>query len=157
MNHKVVIGVVVIAVAIGAYLLGANKPPIEKTTVVERTVGSVNIGAEYSRINIAASTAYGATTTPQRTATVGTIKIGSGSLGSVVITGAAAGLMNFYDATTSDVTKRTNNVATSTILLASLPASLVAGTYVFDVEFRTGLFVDITGTYPTTTVTYRQN
>lgn len=155
MKDKIVPVVIVALMLVVAFLIGAKKPA--HVVTVDRNVGSVEVSSEYSRLNIANSAVYGATTTPRRTSTAGTIKTGSGALGSIVITGAAAGLMNFYDATTSDVTKRTDNVATSSILLASIPASLVAGTYTFDIEFKTGLFVDINGTYPTTTVTYRQN
>jgi len=115
-----------------------------------RTAGASTIqGNEYQEINFAASNAYGASTT------AGTIKTGYGSLGSVVITGAAAGVLNFYDATTTNSAKRDATQATSTLLVASLPASLAAGTYTFDVTFSRGLIVDIIGTAPTSTVTFR--
>jgi hypothetical protein len=115
-----------------------------------RSVGASTIqGNEYQEINFAASNVYGASTT------AGTIKTGYGSLGSVVITGAAAGVLNFYDATTTNATKRDATQATSTLLVASLPASLAAGTYTFDVTFSRGLIVDIIGTAPTSTVTFR--
>lgn len=78
-----------------------------------------------------------------------------GSLGSVVLTGATTGTINIYDATTSDVTKRTPGQSTSTILLASFPASAATGDYVFDRVFFNGLYIVTTGTIPTTTITYR--
>ncbi len=84
----------------------------------EKAYGSSFVGSDYSRMNLAASAAYGATTSPQVTPITGSIKTGAGSFGSVIIEGAAAGLMNFYDATTTNVAKRTGNKATSTILLA---------------------------------------
>ena len=112
---------------------------------------SVSVTDEYQATSTAANTLFGATITGDRL-----IKTGQGSLGSIVITGANTGVVNFYNATTSDVLKRTGNKATSTILLVSLPASLVAGTYVFDVEFTDGLFLDYdSGNMPTTTITYR--
>ena len=84
------------------------------------------------------------------------VRTGSGSLAQITVTGANTGMVNIYDATTTNVNNRTNNPATSTILIASLPVSLVAGTYTFDAEYKTGLFVDlVSGTMPTTTITYR--
>lgn len=112
---------------------------------------SVVTGSEYYATTTAASAVYGSTISASRA-----IKNGYGSIGSVVITGAAAGVINIYDATTTDVSKRTGNTATSSILLVSLPASLAAGTYTFDLTFNSGLYVDlIVGTMPTSTITYR--
>ena len=117
----------------------------------ESTQGSVNVTAEYTATSTAANAVYGATITSSRV-----IRTGQGTLGSVVITGANTGVVNFYNATTSNVNLRTGNTPTSTILLANLPASMVAGTYTFDVVFTAGLYVDlISGAMPTSTVTYR--
>lgn len=77
------------------------------------------------------------------------------TLGSVVITGAAAGTIDLYDATTSNINLRTGNLASSTILLASFPASAAVGTYTFDRIARYGVYVHIVGTMPTTTITFR--
>lgn len=119
----------------------------------ETSLGSVSITDEYLATSTAASTIYGATITGDSI-----IKTGRGTLGSVVVLGANTGVLNFYDATTTDVDARTGNKATSTILVASLPASLAAGTYTFDVEFSDGLFMDlVSGNAPTTTITYRDN
>lgn len=79
----------------------------------------------------------------------------SGIFGSVVITGAAAGVIELYDATTSNVNLRTGNTASSTILLASFPASAATGTYTFDQTYNNGLLIHVVGTMPTTTVTWR--
>ena len=158
MNHKVVIGVAIAAALVAsAWLLKPAPTTVVNNHTVERTLGSVSVSNEYSRVNLANSAAFGATTTPQRDGLNEVIKQGGGALGSVIITGAAAGAVNFYDATTTNIVWRTGNKATSTILLASLPVSLVAGTYVFDIEFRTGLLVDVIGVVPTSTVTYRQD
>lgn len=78
-----------------------------------------------------------------------------GTLGSVVITGVTTGTITLYDATTSSVLLRTP-AATSSIILASFPASAAAGTYTFDRVFFNGLYVSITGITPTTTITFRQ-
>lgn len=80
----------------------------------------------------------------------------SGTLGSVVITGAAAGVISLYDATTTNVSQRAASMSTSSILVASFPASAAAGTYTFDEILINGLYVDITGTMPTSTITFRQ-
>jgi hypothetical protein len=109
-------------------------------------------GQEYQATSTAPSNVYGATIATGDTV----IRKGSGSLASVIITGANTGIINFYDATTSNVNLRTGQVATSTILLASLPASIAAGTYIFDVVYSRGLLVSlVSGTIPTSTITYR--
>lgn len=114
-------------------------------------LSGVTAGNEYNATSTAPNTYAGATISGDKL-----IKTGSGGLGSVVVTGANTGIMYFYDATTTDVGKRTGSLATSTILIASLPASLVAGTYVFDASFSFGLLLELdSGTMPTTTVLYR--
>lgn len=120
-----------------------QKPPIAN--------GSVPQGSDYVATTTGSINAYGQTVISSRV-----LKSTYGSLDSVVITGANTGIFNLYDATTSDVTKRTNNTPTSTILLANFPASVVAGTYTFDAQFSTGLYVDlISGVMPTSTIMYR--
>ena len=127
----------------GAFLFSYYIQPVHGSTPSE--------ASDYQATSTAASTVYGVNLT-----TSGTIKSGFGSFGSVIITGANTGIVNFYNATTSDVNKRTGQVATSTILLASFPASTAAGTYVFDTQFTYGLYIDlISGAMPTTTVTFR--
>lgn len=76
---------------------------------------------------------------------------GQGILGSVVITGANTGVVNFYDGTT---TTAHSDYPTTTI--ASLPASLAAGTYTFDAAFNRGLLVEITGSVATGTITCKK-
>ena len=113
-------------------------------------VGSVSQGSEYVATSTAADNVYGAFTGDQL------LKTGHGVFGSVVITGVNTGIVNFYNATTSDVTKRTGNIASSTILMASIPTNMATGTYTFDVVFTSGLLVELeTGIMPTTTITYR--
>ena len=117
-------------------------------------MGSVEVSNEYLATSTAASGAYGAVTTGR--VIKGGITKASGTLGSVVVTGANTGVLNFYDATTTDVTLRTGNKATSTILLASIPTNMAAATYTFDVQFTDGLLLElVSGTMPTTTITYR--
>lgn len=107
--------------------------------------GSVGYGNEY----------HSTTTAPAFFPAEKTLMTTPGSLGSVVITGAGAGVINIYDATTSNVALRTNQAPTSTILLASFPTSAAVGTYTFDLQYYSGLYISIVGTMPTTTITYR--
>lgn len=113
-------------------------------------MGSTIQGNDYQSTSTAAGSAYG---------TIGAdklVKTGQGSLASVIVTGAAAGPILLLDATTTDINKRTGNTSTSSILIASIPASLAAGTYTFDVEYTTGLYINLlSGTMPTSTITYR--
>ncbi len=111
---------------------------------------SVAQGSDYNSTSTAASNVYGA----QTLSTL--LKTGYGSIGSIVITGANTGVINIYNATTTDITKRASTKATSTILIASIPASAAAGTYVLDVAFSDGLYINLaTGNMPTSTITYR--
>ncbi len=79
-----------------------------------------------------------------------------GTLGSVIITGANTGVIQIFDATTSNVALRTGQTASSTLLLAYIPASTAAGTYAFDRNVYNGIYLNVTGLAPTTTITYRQ-
>lgn len=108
-------------------------------------LGSVQDGHAYSSV----TTATGLTTNKDL------LKLGSGTLGSVVITGAAAGTFEFYDATTTNATLRTITATTSLTKLASFPTNAAAGTYVFDTAFSQGLIVAFTSTQGTTTITFR--
>ena len=77
----------------------------------------------------------------------------AGALGSVIITKAGDLEFKLLDATTS---LALSDVATSTVLLAEFPASLAAGTYMFDVGFNTGLFLDVmSGNVGSSTITFR--
>lgn len=112
-----------------------------RTTVVQ---GSTIQGSEYQ----------GTTTTAGNFLNDVSLNAGQ-TLGSVVITGAAAGTMDLYDATTSNVNLRTGNLASSSILLASFPTNAAVGTYTFDRIARYGVYVHIVGAMPTTTITFR--
>ncbi len=108
-------------------------------------VGSVDQGSEYH----STTTSTGRFTVPY------TLQTGNGALGSVVITGAATGVINIYDATTTNSSLRSSDQASSSILLATFPASTAANTYTFDALFYRGLIYDVVGVQPTTTVTWR--
>ena len=81
------------------------------------------------------------------------LQTGASTLGSVVITGANTGVVEFLDATTTNVGLRVGT--TSTLRKVSIPASTAAGTYTFDIVFVNGLLMDILGLAPTSTVTWR--
>jgi hypothetical protein len=116
-----------------------------------QSYSGVQTGQEYYATSTAASAAYGANINGNRV-----IKTGYGSLSAVVITGANTGVFNFYDATTTNVNLRTGQKASSSILVASFPASVAAGTYVLDATFSTALLLDlVSGSMPTSTITYR--
>jgi len=106
-------------------------------------LGSTVIGNEYKATT---------TRTYNGTAIPGLYVLNSnpGTLGSIVITGAAAGVIHLYDGT-STVT----NLGWPTTTLATIPASAAAGTYTFDVSYYKGLIVEVIGTTPTSTITYR--
>jgi hypothetical protein len=138
------IGAVAVVLAF-MYLLGAQ------TTRVGASVAVTN---EYNATSTAGSSVFGAIVVTTAAGTV--VKTGNGSLGSVIVTGANTGIVNIYDATTTNILARTRNTSTSSILITSLPASLAAGTYVFDINFDTALLLELnSGLMPTTTITYR--
>ena len=142
LSSMTLVGFVIIAVGFVFYVMGIKENVSFGSTPSE--------ASDYRATSTAANGVYGAFTTGR------IIKSSSGSFGSVVITGANTGVLNFYNATTSDVNLRTQNKASSTILLASIPASTAAGTYVFDAGFTDGLLLVLeSGLMGTTTVTYR--
>lgn len=107
--------------------------------------GSVSWTNEYN-----ATTSYAAYPVTTRV-----LKRGYGSIGSVVITGDNTGTLKFYNATTAVATQRASSKATSSILIAEIPASAPEGTYTFDVIFTDGLLMVATGAEATGTITYR--
>lgn len=143
MTHKIHISFIATAVFIGLILGAMWFTP-------QKSLGSVFVTSEYYATSTAANTTVGSFTSSR------IIKAGAGAvLGSLVITGANTGRMNFYDATTTDVNLRTGNPATSTILIASFPPNAAAGTYTFDITTKQGLYLDIIGVAATSTITYR--
>lgn len=110
----------------------------------QEKVGSVGVTSEYN-----------STTTPYSTnANCFTLKKGTGTFGSLVLTSSPSWSINFYDATTSAVTLRA--AATSSLpVLASFPASATVGTYTFDSVFYTGLLACYPNGVSTSTPTWR--
>lgn len=143
LNYKNIIAVAFLLIAVTLAMLVLQNP--------REAYGSIRVGDEYMATSTAANSVYGATITGDAL-----IRTGQGQLGSVIITGAGTGIINLYNATTSNVLARTGQPATSTILIASFPASTAAGTYTFDTTFTTGLLVELeSGVMSTSTITYR--
>ena len=114
--------------------------------------------------SVAVGNQYQSTTTPQvadRTnlcpARSGMASSTTGVLGSVNLTTSGAGELKIYDATTTNASLRAA-IATTSMELASFPASATVGSYHFDIEFNRGLLVDYTTTgtgVSSTTIGYR--
>lgn len=131
---------VAISLSFIAILISINKPAREFIT------GSVSYGSEYQGTTTRAIPGTSLTSPTTLCST-------NGVLGSLVITGANTGVINFYDGTT---TSSHTDHATTTI--ATIPASTAAGTYTFDVSTRRGLIYDVaSGNTATATITYRCN
>ena len=139
-NYKNVLAIALLFAVAGLFLV-MQQP--------RQALGSVYIGNEYYATSTSATAVYGAFTASR------VIVSGPRAFGSVIITGANTGTLNFYNATTSDVSLRTGQKATSTILIASFPGSTAAGTYTFDVQVTDGLYIDILGLAATSTITFR--
>lgn len=83
------------------------------------------------------------------------MQTGVGTLGSVVIpAGTLGGTLKIYDATTTNIALR-NNVATSTITVASFVTGAPGGTYTFDALLYNGLMIEAGAGVASTTITYR--
>jgi len=76
------------------------------------------------------------------TNTTTVVKSGSGHLHSIVVNTTAAGAITVY-----------NNTAGSGTKIATMKASIVEGTYLFDLEFTTGLTI-VTAAASDITVTF---
>ena len=135
-----------VAMALGALTIILQIP--------QRAVGSVAVGNQYQ-----------STTTPQvadRTnlcpGVFGISSSTTGVLGSVNVMISGGGEIVIYDATTTNSTLRTPPIATSSMILALIPASSTVGSYHFDIAFKRGLLIDITETgtgVSSTTISYR--
>lgn len=146
MNKLNTILLVIVAVVVAILAFSPIKPNV--------TVGSIGMGNEY-KATTTSPTAYSFTAgirslTPSGETTQGT-------LGSLIVAGAgsAGGHIEIFDATTTNPNLRARNMASSTQLIASLPVNASAGTYTYDVYYKYGLQVVVTGTVGTTTITYR--
>lgn len=135
---KVVLSVVVVvATGIGSVIYTVSQNRIAPLGSVAQS-GEYNYLSTYTKLGV-----------PAITGQVTSIKSNSsGTLGSIVITGAVAGALKFMDATSS------TDVSSTTIVV--IPASAAAGTYTLDTSFFRGLIMEGTpGLIPTSTITHR--
>ncbi len=127
---------------------------IISTQKPQTVFGSVDLGSDYQSTTTRTAItgiAYSTTTAVTASSVNGGFSTAvTGTLGSVVITGKNTGIINIYDAT-STIT----NTQIGTTTLATFPTNAPEGTYTFDSRFRYGLVIEIVGTAPTSTVTYR--
>lgn len=115
----------------------------------------LSLSTQVAKGSVPDTNEYNATTTYALSVTERTLRTGRGSLAQVTITGDNTGLITIYNATTSDVTRRTGQKATSTIIIADFPASTPEGTYTFDALYTDGLLVVTSGAPATSTITWR--
>ena len=138
--------------------------------VVLLMVFSVNIGQYLSnRVGLASTPIggeYHSTTTGAGGGFTGSVaRIGydfsnsnakiSGTLGSVYVAAPTTGIIEFYNATTTNINLRTGNIASTTLLMAVLPAGTGTSTIPLDISFTNGLIMVFKGTVSSTTVTHR--
>lgn len=133
-----------IAAVMGVLILGVFVGSLAYRS--EPVLGSIVEGQEYNATTTGAFHAQSAETL---------LKTGTGALGQVTITGTGAGQVSIYNATTSNITKRTGNSATSSILLAEFNGNPTVGTYTFDARFTNGLLLVVGANRPTSTITWR--
>ena len=140
MKNNILVGVLVILTGLSASSLTyIYTQPEEK-----QVFGSVTTGQDY----YSTSTPIGTAWTDQ------TIKVGSGSLGSVIVGEAGDQWIRLYDATSTGALS-TGNLILDNILLAEVRGD-ATGTFVYDVAFNNGLVLDVVeGTLATSTITYR--
>ena len=146
LNYKNTLALTLFLVVIGIFSIIWQKP--------WQTFGSVAVG-DYYQATTTPQVATGVNLCPARS---GNIQSTTGVLGSVNVLKSGAGILTILDATTTDVTKRLGNIATSSLILAEFPASPTAGSYHFDIEFKRGFLVDYTTTgtgVSSTTISYR--
>lgn len=115
----------------------------------KQTLGSVSPGGEYQ-----------STTTPTGIPDLMVLCEGPGVLANINVMGPNVGNIQVYNATTSNNTLRAS-IATSSILLADIPskapadATSTARQHAFDAIATKGILVDLVGSVPTTTISYR--
>lgn len=147
-GYGIIIIMVVITLIVGIatdYIIHQNKTDSPQENLQEESFKGVG------------NLPYRATTTPENlTWTDQLIDTGAGTLGSVIITTSGNIAFDLLRATTTDITKRQGNKATSTILLATFPASASVGNYIFDASYSDGLYLDVkSGTLGSSTITYK--
>ena len=129
MDKRILTVSIVAIIVVGGFFLLKRDVPV---------FGSVAISNEYQ-----ATTTYPGAWPVATTWVVNVPKVlkdSGGTLGSVIITGAAAaGNLTLYDATTTNTNFR---YPTATTTLATFPVNAAAGTYTFDLVFFQGLIAE---------------
>lgn len=142
MNKVILSSIVLLGVILGGITIATSKNG--------HSFGSVTTGSDYQ----ATSTRnYDGTSLSNFTV----VKKGFGALKGVTITGANTGIVRLWDATTTDaISGRAASLASSSILIATIPASAAANDYGYDVTFNYGLLYELVGGLaPTSTIIYR--
>lgn len=139
-NYKSILlgALAALVVTSGLYLVLPSK---EITTTEFR---GVTVGNEYN-----------ATSTSQSVPPHEELKIRSGAIGSVIVWVVGTESTTLYNATTTDVNKRTGNISTSSLEQIVLPASLAVGEYALDAVFDNGIIVTYNDGSASTTITWR--
>lgn len=134
MNKQTISAIILLAIVVLCVIVFNNK------STNSLVVGSIQDGQAYT--STTTSSGWGATTNRM-------LKVGNGTLGSVVITAATAGgAFELRDATS------TIDVSSTTI--ATFANGAIGGTYTFDVAFTRGLsIITASGLTASTTITWR--
>lgn len=133
------IGIVLVAIVVALLIVSSNKSVQLQT--LDPNFGSIQDGQAYAATTTAAGD-WGATTNRM-------LKVGFGTLGSVVITGATGG-------GTIELRNATSTIDPASTTLAKFTAGAIGGTYTFDVAFSRGLaIITQSGVTATTTITWR--
>lgn len=104
---------------------------------------SAGIGEYLNELDIVTNKPFGNNPTYISTATTTVVKTGSGVIGSVTVTGGAAGTIVIYD-----------NTAASGTIIASFDSTAALATYLRDKTFTTGLTI-VTSAATKITVAWR--
>ncbi len=145
MKKTILISAIALLLVVGTVGAITMSPEEVKTLVNDNT--PLNLGG--------GDVPYDYVYTPTAGESAQLLKTRFGSLGSVIITGAGAGYIDIYNASTTDATLRTVTATTSLPTIAHFPANTVAGTYDFNTIFTDGLLVVWTGDIGTSTITYK--
>ena|SRR3990167_8924707 len=143
LTYREYIGIALILAVIGVLGVLWQKP--------WQVVGSVAVGNQYQSTTTP-QVADGTNLCPARS---GMASSTTGILGTVNVLGTGTGELLILDATTTDVTRRIGNIATSSLILAWYPVGFGTTTNEFDIEFKRGLLIDYTTGVATSTISYR--
>jgi hypothetical protein len=143
LKDKLFLGLLVIAIfATASAIFSMNS---------SKALGSVAVGNE----NLATTTGAGGGFTGSVAGIVSNSAGVSLTLSQIYIAAPTVGIIEIYDATTTDVNARSGNIASSTLLKAVIPAGTGTSSIPYDIRLNYGLQVVFKGTNSSTTVMYR--